>query len=99
MPAGTAAPVPGAAPVATGAVTIQKFAFGPSSIVVKVGTTITWTNADDEAHTVFFAFDGSRSPILVNNANVYHKTFTTPGTYPYHCTIHPFMTGTVEVTA
>jgi plastocyanin len=90
---------PGAAAVSTNAVTIQKFAFGPSTVTVKAGSTITWTNMDDEAHTVFFAFDGSRSPILVNTANVYHKTFTTPGTYTYHCTIHPFMTGTVVVTA
>ncbi|MDQ6947004.1 MAG: plastocyanin, partial [Actinomycetota bacterium] len=59
----------------------------------------TWTNTDDEAHTVFFSFDGSISPILVNSANVYHKAFTTPGTFVYHCTIHPFMTGTVVVTA
>jgi plastocyanin len=99
MPAGTVAPSGSAGAIATTAVTIQKFAFGPAAIVVKVGTTITWTNMDDEAHTVFFAFDGSRSPILVNNANVYHKTFTTPGTFTYHCTIHPFMTGNVEVTA
>jgi plastocyanin len=86
-------------PVATDAVTIENFAFGPAAVTVKVGTTVTWTNKDDEAHTVFFAFDGSRSPILVNNANIYHKTFTTPGTYTYHCTIHPFMTGVVVVTA
>lgn len=86
-------------PVATDSVSIQNFAFAPAAITVKVGTTVTWTNHDDEAHTVFFAFDGSRSPILVNSANIYHKTFTTPGTYTYHCTIHPFMTGVVVVTA
>jgi plastocyanin len=85
--------------VATSAVAIQSFKFGPAAITVKAGTTVTWTNKDDEAHTVFFAFDGSKSPILVNNNNVYTKTFSTPGTYTYHCTIHPFMTGTVEVTA
>jgi plastocyanin len=97
LPSTTTAP--SAAAVSTNAVTIQKFAFGPSTVTVKAGSTITWTNMDDEAHTVFFTFDGSRSPILVNTANVYHKTFTTPGTYTYHCTIHPFMTGTVVVTA
>jgi plastocyanin len=88
-----------AAPVATNSVAIQNFAFGPTTVTVKVGATVTWTNHDDEAHTVFFVFDGSRSPILVNSANVYQKTFTAPGTYVYHCTIHPFMTGTVVVTA
>jgi plastocyanin len=99
MPMTASPAVDKAAPVATDAVTIENFAFGPTAVTVKVGTTVTWTNRDDEAHTVFFAFDGSRSPILVNNANIYHKTFTTPGTYTYHCTIHPFMTGVVVVTA
>jgi plastocyanin len=86
-------------PVAANAVSIQNLKFGPSAITVKVGTTVTWTNKDDEAHTVFFEYDGSRSPILVNGANVYSKTFATPGTFVYHCTVHPFMTGTVVVTA
>lgn len=98
----TTMPMPAAVPgpaVATDAVAIQGFKFGPATITVKAGSTVTWTNKDDEAHTVFFAFDGSRSPILVNNNNVYTKSFSTPGTYTYHCTIHPFMTGTVTVTA
>jgi plastocyanin len=102
----TTMPMPAGAPdsavaaaVASNAVTIQGFKFGPNAITIKTGTTVTWTNKDDEAHTVFFAFDGSRSPILVNSNNVYSKTFSTPGSYTYHCTIHPFMTGTVTVTA
>ena len=94
--AATTVPAP---PVAADAVSIQNLKFGPSAITVKVGTTVTWTNKDDEAHTVFFEYDGSRSPILVNGANVYTKTFATPGTFTYHCTVHPFMTGTVVVTA
>jgi plastocyanin len=84
--------------VGTNAVAISNFKFGPAAVTVKVGSTVTWTNTDDEAHTVFFEFDGSRSPILVNGANVYHKSFSIPGTFVYHCTIHPFMTGTVVVT-
>ena len=85
--------------VAADAVDIQNFKFGPGAISVHQGTTVTWTNKDDEAHTVFFAFDGSKSPLLVNGSNTYTKTFTTAGTFVYHCTIHPFMTGTVTVTA
>ena len=85
--------------VATGTIDIQNFRFSPGVITVKVGSTVTWTNTDDEAHTVFFAYDQSLSPVLVNTANVYTKRFTTPGTFTYHCTIHPFMVGTVEVTA
>lgn len=100
MPMAASAPAGQAGPaVATDAVTIKNFGFGPATVTVKVGSTITWTNTDDEAHTVFFAFDGSRSPILVNQANTYRKTFSAPGTFTYHCTIHPFMTGTVVVTS
>jgi amicyanin len=95
-----AAPAPGptSPPVTADAVSISNFKFGPAAVTVKVGATVTWTNTDDEAHTVFFSFDGSRSPILVNRSNTYTKTFTNPGTFVYHCTIHPFMTGTVVVT-
>jgi plastocyanin len=98
MGADTSAPQTGPA-VATDAVNIEGFAFKPGGITVKQGSTVTWTNKDDEAHTVFFMFDSSRSPLLVNSANTYTKTFTTAGTFVYHCTIHPFMTGTVTVTA
>jgi plastocyanin len=98
MGAETTAP-PGGPPVSTDAVAIQSFAFMPAAITVKQGVPVTWTNKDDEAHTVFFAFDSSKSPLLVNSANTYTKTFTTTGTFVYHCTIHPFMTGTVTVTA
>ena len=98
MGADTSAP-PTGPPVSTDAVTIEGFAFKPGVITVKQGTPVTWTNKDDEAHTVFFGFDSSRSPLLVNTANTYTKTFTTTGTFVYHCTIHPFMTGTVTVTA
>ena len=85
--------------VAADAVNIENFKFTPAAITVHQGTTVTWTNKDDEAHTVFFAFDGSKSPLLVNGSNTYTKTFTTAGTFTYHCTIHPFMTATVTVTA
>jgi plastocyanin len=99
MPMAAPAAAPASPAIATNAVSISNFKFGPEAITVKVGASVTWTNTDDEAHTVFFSYDGSRSPILVNSANVYSKTFSTPGTFVYHCTIHPFMTGTVVVTA
>jgi len=88
--------VPAVRPQSTDKVTIQNFMFGPSAITVKAGTSVTWTNKDDEAHTVAFA--DSRSPVLVNGDNTYTKTFSRPSTYTYHCSIHPFMTGTVVVT-
>ncbi|MEC3954064.1 cupredoxin family copper-binding protein [Nocardia sp. CDC153] len=86
-----------AAPAGPNAVTIDNFAFGPSSLTVKVGTTVTWTNHDEEPHTVV-ATDGTfRSPTLGNNAT-YTFTFGKAGTFAYVCSIHPFMHATVVVT-
>jgi amicyanin len=85
------------APVATDTVSIKNFAFAPADVTVKVGTTVTWTNTDQEAHTVTAKNGAFTSPAL-NSGSTYHYTFTKPGTYDYLCTIHPFMTATVVVT-
>lgn len=94
---GTSAPssVP---PAAAGTVvTIDDFAFVPATLTVKRGDTVTWTNHDEEPHTVA-ANDGSfRSPGMGANGT-YNFTFGTPGTFDYICSIHPFMHGTVVVT-
>jgi plastocyanin len=84
-------------PVATNAVSIQNFAFSPATVTVKVGTTITWTNRDQDAHTVTATKRSFHSATL-NTGDTFRHTFTTPGTYQYLCTIHPFMTATVVVT-
>ncbi|MFE7313981.1 cupredoxin family copper-binding protein [Streptomyces sp. NPDC057555] len=95
-PSGTGAP---AAPVAGNTVAIKNFAFSPATLKVKKGTTVTWTNRDTDAHTVTSAGSGGplHSAALTTNAT-FSYTFTKPGTYAYVCTIHPFMTGAVEVT-
>ncbi|MFI9363291.1 cupredoxin family copper-binding protein [Kitasatospora sp. NPDC053057] len=88
------------APAAANAVTIKNFAYSPPTLTVKAGTKVTWTNTDPDAHTVT-SKQGSGGPLqsaaLATN-DTYSYTFTQPGTYPYYCTIHPFMTATVEVT-
>jgi amicyanin len=94
MPTATSA---ASAPVAANTVSIKNFAFAPAAVTVKVGTTITWTNTDQEAHTVTSKNGAFHSPVL-NSGSTYHYTFTKPGTYDYLCTIHPFMTATVVVT-
>ncbi|MFD8078762.1 cupredoxin domain-containing protein [Streptomyces sp. NBC_00510] len=88
-----------AAPVTGNAVAIKNFAFSPATLKVKVGTTVTWTNQDTDDHTVTSAATGGplQSAALATHAT-YSYTFTKPGTYAYLCTIHPFMTATVEVT-
>ncbi|MGB8309668.1 MAG: plastocyanin/azurin family copper-binding protein [Methanoregula sp.] len=93
------------APV-TGAVTvnIQNFAFSPASITISHGTTVTWVNQDSVNHQILndaagtFAEGALFSSDSLLNGKSYSFTFDTPGTYPYHCSIHPYMKGTVIVT-
>ena len=95
-----AGPAPSVAPAATASasasVTIQDFAFGPGSISVAVGSTVTWTNQDSVSHTVT-ADDGSFDSGRLAQGATFSQTFDTPGTYTYHCAIHPSMTGTITV--
>lgn len=83
-------------PVATNAVTVQNFAFSPSSIKVKVGDKVTWTNQDSTTHTVT-ADDGLFDSGDLAQGKSFSFTFTKAGTYTYHCAIHPSMTATVTV--
>jgi len=94
-PPGTATGSPAA--VAGDQVGIDNFAFAPATLTVKAGSTVTWTNHDEEPHTVA-ATDGSfHSPGMGTGATFSH-TFPTAGTFDYVCSIHPMMHGTVVVT-
>jgi plastocyanin len=98
LPAGTSASTTGSAtPVVGNAVSIDNFAFVPATLTVAAGSTVTWTNRDEEPHTVV-ANDGSfHSPGMGSQAT-YSHTFPTAGTFDYVCSIHPFMHATVVVT-
>ena len=96
MPPTAPATASAAKPVAGNAITIRNFAFGPHVVTVKLGTTVRWANKDTEAHTVTSDTGAFSSPVLQPGAG-YSFTFTKSGTYAYHCTIHPFMTGKVVV--
>jgi amicyanin len=96
VPSATTGGTPAAA--ATADVGIVNFKFTPPALMVKVGTTVVWTNKDSIAHTVNFMTGGINSNTLNQNDQFTH-TFTTPGTYDYICSIHPFMHGSVTVTA
>lgn len=89
QPTATAQPAPQSA-----SVKIQNFAFDPQITKIAAGGSVTWLNQDGITHTVTF----SDSTHTLNNGASYTKKFDTPGTYAYHCSIHPSMTGTVEVT-
>ena len=88
---------PGMTPAAA-SVTIKNMEFSPGSLSVIAGSTVTWTNSDTTIHTVT-ADDGSFNSGNIAVGATYSKVFNTAGTFSYHCTIHPEMTGKVIVTA
>lgn len=81
---------------ATAEVKIDNFSFGPQTITVSAGTTVTWTNRDDIPHTVV-STDGVFKSKVRDTDEKFSFTFDKAGTYPYYCTIHPKMTGKVVV--
>ena len=83
-------------PPATADVKVDNFSFGPATLTVAVGTTVTWTNRDDTPHTVVSADSVFKSKVLDTDEK-FSYTFAKPGTFPYFCSIHPKMTGTVVV--
>jgi plastocyanin len=77
-------------------IAIDNFSFTPSTVKVKVGTQITWTNRDDIPHTVFSEDLILKSKVLDTDEK-FTFTPTKPGTYEYFCSIHPKMTGKIVV--
>jgi plastocyanin len=77
-------------------VVIENFSFQPGTLTVKVGTTVTWVNHDDEPHTVNENNKTFKSGTLDTFAKFSYK-FTSPGTYSYFCSLHPRMTGQIIV--
>lgn len=77
-------------------VKIDNFSFGPATLTVAAGTTVTWTNRDDIPHTVVSDDKVFKSKVLDTDEK-FSFTFTKVGTYSYFCSIHPKMTGKVVV--
>lgn len=81
---------------------VEDLCYIPSSVIVPVGTTITWSNDDTAAHTVTSG-DLTSGPIgkfdsgLFMAGKTFEFTFEETGTYPYYCQVHPWMTGKVIV--
>jgi plastocyanin len=80
------------------AVTIDNFTFSPPVLKVKVGTTVTWKNQDDIPHTVV-ATDKTFKSNALDTDDSYTFTFTKAGSFEYFCSLHPHMTGKIEVEA
>src|SRR5436190_1141489 len=77
-------------------VRIQNFAFDAQIVAIGVGSTIRWTNMDTASHTST-SDTGNWNSGNINPNGTYLFTFNTPGVFPYHCVIHPSMTGQIWV--
>lgn len=80
----------------TNTVTIQNFAFTPATITIKSGDQITWTNQDSMGHSAT-ADDGSFDTGILGQNSTKTITFSKPGTFLYHCSVHPNMKATIIV--
>lgn len=77
-------------------VTLQNIAIDPTSVIIKAGESVTWTNKDSFAHHLVGDKGEFDSADMAAGAT-FAFTFKTAGTITYHCSIHPEMTGTVIV--
>ena len=77
-------------------VIIDNYAFSPVPLTVKVGTTVTWINQDDDPHTVDSTQGKFKSATLIKG-NRFEFRFTEAGEYPFYCRFHPKMTGKIIV--
>ena len=77
------------------------FAFSPATLTIKTGTTVTWKNTTAAPHTVTSddgkTFNSGTSNPIAAQSGTFSFTFTTAGTFAYHCEIHPFMKATIIV--
>jgi plastocyanin len=83
-----------AAPMAV-TVEIQDFAFMASDVRVAAGGTVTWVNQDSQQHTA--TGEGTFDTGAIPPGESVTVTFDEAGSFPYVCSFHPFMTGTVTV--
>jgi plastocyanin len=92
--------------IVKGAATLENKSYSPNPVTIKVGNTVTWTNMDDNMHTVTSGepntvnagelFDSGLTALIMPSKSFSHK-FMHPGEFPYYCRVHPTMTGEVIV--
>ena len=94
--------VKAATPAGSSVVTVKQFQFMPAELTVKAGTNVTWTNEDDILHTATSGAtpgttDGKFDGQMDGRGKSFSHVFDQPGRYPYFCSRHTSMTGTVVV--
>jgi plastocyanin len=93
MPSLSTQPLPSPQP---NSVVIGNFAFDPATLTVGKNVSVTFTNYDGVTHTAV-GDDGSWNTGSIASEGSKSLTFATAGTYPYHCSVHPTMKGTIVV--
>jgi glucose/arabinose dehydrogenase/plastocyanin len=88
---------------ATVMISIQGSAFVPATQTIHIGDTVMWTNEDSLPHTSTSgqpsAPDGAWDSGFLSQGQSFSHTFSAAGTFPYFCTVHPFMTASITVQA
>jgi plastocyanin len=77
---------------------IEDFEFKPSNVSVPLNATVTWNNHDNAPHDATDDSNEWETERMDDDENA-SLTFDTPGTYDYHCSIHPYMKGRLTVRA
>jgi len=99
----------GSGPVIDKFISVADFAFSPESVTIAAGKTVEWSNSGPSSHTVTSNTSAWSSMTLAapsgmdpyggpTGGGTFVNTFSSPGTYEYHCSIHAGMTGVVVVT-
>jgi plastocyanin len=80
----------------TARINMAAIAYEPARIEVKAGTVVVFTNNAPLQHTVT-ADDNSFDSGLIDAGKRWSRRFDSAGSYPFHCTPHPFMKGVIVV--
>ncbi len=77
-------------------VAIKDFVFNPADIQAKIGQTVTFTNGDSAPHSATLDDKSCTTPTILKGA-ADGLVFNAAGIYPFHCKVHPVMTGTITI--
>ncbi|MDX6697127.1 MAG: hypothetical protein QOE65_524 [Solirubrobacteraceae bacterium] len=79
-------------------VDVYEYGFNPTNVVIKAGHAVAWRDVGKEHHTIEPSTRAARGPFIeARRLGSAAHVFRRPGVYPYHCSIHPWMKGTVTV--
>lgn len=78
-------------------VEIKDSTFSPGTLTISAGDTITWTNTGSALHRIVSDTGSELNSSILSNGGIYSHTFSTTGSFAYHCAIHTYMKGTIIV--